>query len=46
MHEDVGSMHAGWTQNPDPRSEFSAEVRIRVGETTHLRERSKSESII
>lgn len=46
MQEDVGSMQAGWTQKA-PRFEGSeSKVLIRVGETAHLRERSKSESIM
>lgn len=51
MHADVGSIQAGWTQNAllVPRldgSESNAEVLMRVGETAHLKERSKSESIM
>lgn len=49
MHAVGGSMQDGCAQNPAPcleGSESEAEVVIRVGETAHLRERSKSDNIM
>jgi hypothetical protein len=49
MQAEVGSMQVGCTQNEPPAllgSESKADVLISVGETAHLRERSKSESIM
>lgn len=49
MHAIDGSMQAGCTHNAAPcleGAESKEEVLIRVGETAHLRERSKSDSIM
>lgn len=48
MHAEVGSIQDGCTQKAGPRLEGSEskEAFIRVGETAHLRERSKSDNIM
>ncbi|WZZ56013.1 hypothetical protein YC2023_056120 [Brassica napus] len=46
-HDVVGSiMQEGWTQKAPRLDGSESNVLIRVGETAHLRERSKSDSIM